>query len=162
MMDGNSCSWAEKGFFFSMDLMIACLMLSLFLLVLLSTARVYSNSAAGHVRETEKEFLGAAISESLVKNRNEADPNIGAAYFNSDKKRVEQNVLDEQLMRKTHEAVLGQYALRAIYEKNGYGKSFFFQSSGDGCLSFERFALLKSPGRINLDKIVIGVVVCDN
>jgi len=148
----------HKGLIFSLDVVIAAMILLLSLSLLFFSLDAFAWENIRQARQTEHELFALALSEIIVKNRNEETPWNGAAYFDDAKKRVEQNVLDPNLLRKIETQKAGKYFLSAVYKRTALGKEYYFEEETENCLVVERFVVMK--GLIE-EKAVLGVVVCE-
>ena len=93
--------------------------------------------------------------DSLVKIRDTNNPLFGAAYYNSEKKRVEENVLDLELLGKADAS--GFPEIRRLYVRHGGKEEVFVEKPlGSRCVGIERFVFLKQLE----EKALAGVVVC--
>ena len=147
----------EKGMLFSLDAAIACMIMLTALLITIAWLGGAAGREIARAEEFEREHFAAALAEAIVKNRDEADPSRGAAYFSAEKNRVEANVLDEALLRKISGRKFGKYSLVAAYERGGGEKKYYFGDGARGCIVVERFAVIKGATE---RKAILGVEVC--
>ena len=147
----------ESGIIFTLDGALASSIILLSLFVTFVEFAQHAQTGYEQATEAEKELFAYSISESLVKNRDAANPFRGAAYFSSEKRRVEVNVLDETLLGEIRPENFGKYSIGALYERNAQDKKYYFSSESKNCIAVERFAIIKG---IAERKAVIGVVVC--
>tara|TARA_Y100000310_G_C20702563_1_gene831299 strand:- start:10135 stop:10587 length:453 start_codon:yes stop_codon:yes gene_type:complete len=148
----------EKGLIFSIDAVIAASILLLSLTLIFISFNYFAQNQIQNTKESNKELFALTLSESIVKNRNEKEPWKGAAYFNSEKQRVEQNVIDASLLKKIPETDFGDYWLSGIYERNTQGVKYFFNKQKNNCLVVERFVVMKD---FLEQKTILGLVICE-
>ena len=158
MSSWKSRSITDRGFMFSLDAVIASMLLLFAFYTLIISVSSFAGQGSAQEEYVEKEMLALAVSEAIVKNRNMENPSTGAAYFNSEKMRVEQNVIDPALVSKATPMEFGKYELSAIYERNRAGKKYFFEQERENCIVMERFVLMKE---LLERKTIIGVEVCE-
>ncbi|HLC92173.1 MAG TPA: hypothetical protein VJH23_00535 [archaeon] len=147
----------SRGIIFTLDSFVACAILLFSLFLIFAQTGAHAHAAAEQAQNSEKEFFAAALSEAIVKNRDDANPFRGSAYYNEEKKRVEANVLDEALLLQVSRQDFGKYSLEALYERDADGTRYFFNSAAGECIAVERFVVMK---RVIESKTIIGVVVC--
>ncbi|MFH1391721.1 MAG: hypothetical protein ABIH20_05405 [Candidatus Diapherotrites archaeon] len=143
---------------FSIDTIFAAAILLLSLTLIFISFNSFAQNQIQNTKENEKELFALTLSESIVKNRNEKEPWKGAAYFNPEKQRVEQNVIDAVLLRKISETDFGDYLLSGIYERNKHETKYFFNKQKNNCLVVERLVIVKG---ILDQKTILGFVVCE-
>ncbi len=146
-----------RGIIFSSDALLASLAVLFSLYFLFAAISPFYAENSYGLREAEKYFFASALAESIVKNHNELNPELGAAYYNQGKKRPEANLLNPALLAKIHPVVFGKFTLSGLYARSLSGKGYFFNGQSGSCISVERFVLL-GPA----EKAVLGVVVCEN
>ncbi|GEM_PF-6877684 len=152
-----------RGFFFSIDCVLAAAALLLMLAVLLLRAESFASLQKEGLRGAEKEMFASALSEAIVKNRNAQSPLLGAAYYDAQKRRVLANVIDPGLLGKIRGSSFGRYLLAGIYTRDYSGTKYIFGVQGRsalarGCIAVERFVLVHGVVR---EKAALGVVVCE-
>ncbi|MCR4335703.1 MAG: hypothetical protein NUV57_04150 [archaeon] len=143
---------------FSLDAMIATAILLLSLMLIFLSFNSFAQNQIQNTKESDKELFALALSEAIVKNRNEKEPWKGAIYFDSEKQRTEQNVIDAVLLSKISETDFGDYLLSGIYERSSNEIQYFFNKQKNNCLVVERFVVVKE---ILERKTILGVVVCE-
>lgn len=148
----------SKGFVFSLDSLIASMVLLMSLSLLFFSFNAFALQNLEQSKQIEKELLGLALSEAIVKNRNSELPSHGAAYFNFEKKRVEANVIDPGLLKRIKYEEFGKYILAGLYLRDSHTKKYYFNESNGKCLAIERFVVLKE---LIPRKTILGVVVCE-
>ena len=148
----------RRGFFFSADAMIACFSLLVCVAFFFSFVSGEYLSASDAVVADEKLMFASSLSEAIVKNRNPIFPENGSAFFDSAKKRTLPNVLDEGLLKKIPPVFFGEYFFAGMYERTDSAVLYYFREPGNGCVSFERFVIIRG---LYERKAVFGVVVCD-
>ena len=148
-----------KGFVISFDAMISSLILITIVILLFSVFSSNVSNAKDRLNENEKELFLFSLSEAIIKNRNTEQPIIGSAYYNSEKQRVESNVLDEELLKKIIPQQFGKFYLSEVYTRTTTEKNVFFSTKKNNCLVQERFIILKN---ITEQKAILGVILCEN
>ncbi len=135
-------------------------MLMLMFSITFTAAESAVASARLEATMVDRLLLASAVSEALVKNRNEVEPLLGAAYYNNEKKRVEPNLLDAALLERVGARDVGGRVVVGLYTRTRHepGKKYFFRMSGNVCLSMERFVVVR--GVVD-EKVVLGVEVCE-
>jgi len=152
----------NKGIYFGIDFSISVILIFLCTILIL----VHFNQTLSDVmiKQQEMELVGKGmfLVDSLIKNSDPAFPLLGAAFYNNPKKRVEQNVLDLELLRKisVNDEISGIF-IKSIYIqfKNKSTEKIFDKQVNKNCLGFERFVLLKENLIEKKGKIVVEV--CD-
>lgn len=145
----------NKGIVFALDLAVSFLLMSATLLLLVSALDARMQKTSGQSRQLYLEQKAISIADSLVKNSDSSNPVFGAAYYNAEKKRVEENVLDLELLKKADAGSLQE--IRRIYLKyDGMEEVFAEKELGKNCAAVERFVLLKQQNK----KALAGIVVC--
>ncbi len=147
----------SRGIIFGLDGSIACIILLFSLFIIFSQVGAETENGIAQAKDAEKSLFAASLSEVIVKNRSEDTPWRGSAYYNTVKKRVEVNVLDISLLERIGPERIGKYELSALYERDAKGQNYYFQKKSAGCISVERFVILK--GFLE-KKAVLGFVVC--
>ncbi len=148
-----------RGHLLSLDAALAAAILALMLSILLFQAQSHAQGQEAMARRAEKIFLAASVSEALVKNRNAQNPSLGSAYYNAEKRRVEANVIDPQLLGRAGRLGLGNYFLAGIYKRDGGENSYFFREGGKNCAVAERFVAFAGPVRT---KAIVGAEICEH
>ena len=148
-----------KGFVISFDAMISGLILLTIVMLLFSVISSNAIIAKNKLNENEKELFLFSLSEAIIKNRNTKQPSIGSVYYNSEKQRVESNVVDLKLLKKITPKKFGKFYFSELYTKTTTEKNVFFKDEKNNCLVQERFIILKN---ITEQKTILGVVLCEN
>ncbi|MBI2598450.1 MAG: hypothetical protein HYW50_04610 [Candidatus Diapherotrites archaeon] len=121
-----------------------------------ATARIFAQ------HKQEELFAGAIfLADSAVKNRDENFPVLGSAYYNSETKRVEQNVIDLELLKKIDQnSGIGGLSLKSVFVEFLGGKKeiVFEKKTGKNCIGIERFVFAKNHFKERKAKIFF--VVC--
>ena len=143
---------------FSFDAMIASMILLSTLFLLLFSLNAFVEQELQNEKEIEKELFGLALSETIIKNRNENNPINGAAFFNIEKKRVETNIIDISLLEKIQPKDFGKFSLSSLYERIENGKKYYFENNNENCIVIERFVIING---IIPRKTILGVVICE-
>lgn len=94
------------------------------------------------------------FADSLIKNSNEKEPEKGIAFYNEEKKRVEENVIDLSLMEKIEEKNFPE-KLKEI--RIDFGEEIKFGEKKGNCFEVRRFVLIQQTGK----KGIIYVTACD-
>jgi len=147
----------NKGIIFSIDVLFASLIFLMMLLLLVNS--VSSNFSAENFSGEEKIIFASALSESIVKSRDENAPWRGCAYYDLSKKRVLANVIDLSLLGNMAPEKVGDFQLFGLYRKQGNSKSFFFGSEKENCVIIERLVFFRG---VIEEKGILGVVVCES
>ncbi len=81
------------------------------------------------------------FADSLVKNSNSEEPEKGIAFYNPEKKRVEENVIDQSLLKKIEEKNFPEYLkeIRLEFE----GEKIIAGEKKGNCFEARRFVLVK-------------------
>src|SRR3990167_4868435 len=147
-----------RGFILSSDALIASLILLSTLLVVANFISILTLSEKAKYENFEKVAFASSLSSAIIKTRNETNPSTGAAYYNEEKRRVESNVVDEELLSKIVPQSFGRYGLFGIYERSQDSRREIFFQSAKECIFVERFVIIR--GTIKR-KAVLGVIVCE-
>jgi hypothetical protein len=154
---------SEKGALFSIDLMVAVVIMVSMLLLMLTAV----NGEAERINfEREKNSLqrkAISLAELIVKVPFEEGAESGAVIILEGKKRAEQNtVAYSNLVRIDFAGMnLGKSFVKEAYLKRADGKKeiiFLQERESKNCFAMERFVIEKN---IFEQKAVFGVVVCD-
>ncbi|MFH1663680.1 MAG: hypothetical protein ABH986_02640 [archaeon] len=94
------------------------------------------------------------FADSLVKNSNTEEPEKGIAFYSSEKKRVEENVIDFDLAEKIKEESFPELLKEIRIESSGQ-KIVFGKKTGN-CFEARRFVLIMQTGK----KGVVFVSAC--
>lgn len=102
---------------------------------------------------------GLMMMDSLAKNRDAKKPQYGSAVFDEEKRRVQSNELDKQLLQAIPAAQLDENAgvfFQAIELRfaDGTRETVFETEKKGNCLAVERFVLIEGK------KVVVAGVVC--
>ncbi|PIN85437.1 MAG: hypothetical protein COV47_02200 [Candidatus Diapherotrites archaeon CG11_big_fil_rev_8_21_14_0_20_37_9] len=147
----------EKGTLFSVDFLLAIILL------LISISAVFNSYAASSARESkaiknmEKDLFALAISDAIIKNRNELNPEKGAAFFDVEKNRIQANIIDSDLLLKIKPTSFSKMKLSAIYLKKGKEKEFIFNETEGNCTYIERAIIIHGE----LKSSTIGLAICN-
>jgi hypothetical protein len=158
MDKGSPCELAEKGFVFSADLAVAAIAM----LLLLGIALLHFDSAKENALSAGERFSlqrkTLFLADSLVKNRNTGQPNLGAAAFDPAKHRVLSNELDTGLLRKAGENAQGGSGIKEIslVQFGGKEREIFYsqESLQQDCMAVDRIVI--AGGK----KSIVRVTAC--
>ncbi len=146
-----------RGIIFSADALIASVMILLMLFTAASAIEARAGSAAVRGENVKLVAFAESVAEALVKNRNVANPMLGAAAYDAAKARVQGNAIDETLLLAAKPIGFNGYSISGLYERGSGGGKKYFGAIKDGCAVVERFVIIKGvPER----KALLGVVVC--
>lgn len=139
-----------------MDLL--CSFLGICLIALVSLQCIH-NSAEANAKQLRDFELGKntiMVLDAIVKNRNEENPALGAAVFNAEKHRVEENKIDIALLRQANPLVTKNVLLKRIelHFKDGESKTILETANGENCLAASRMVLVEGK------KALLEGVVC--
>ena len=152
----------DRGIIFSIDLAVSVIVMALMVYLILVQASNVALQSASIEREFELQRKGLFILDSLIKNSDENNPSLGAAHYNPELMRVEQNVLDYALLGKIREnkELLDGLNVLELYLlfKDGSKELLFKGNAGKNCTGFERFAVVKAATE---RKAKIVLVICD-
>jgi len=152
----------ERGIIFSMDLLIAFLIMCMMMHLALASLSMAVGQASENVRDFSIERKGIYLIDSLVKNHDSNNSVLGSAYFDSGKKRVETGIIDYSMLKNARPEELdmgdGHYVQGLFIGYVGGRKEEIYTSErGRNCIVFERFVLLR---KLLMEKAKICVVVC--
>ncbi len=146
----------EQGLLFSMDLL--CTFFGICLIALVSMQCIHNSIEANaeQLRGFELEKNTIMLLDIMVKNRNEQNPALGAAVFNAEKHRVEENKIDTALLKQANPLVAKNVLLKKIslQFKDGEKKTILETASGKNCLAITRMVLVEGK------KALLEGVVC--
>lgn len=146
----------EKGAIFSIDTLIG---FTLTLLILLSFVQLTTNvfmQQKQNIKQFYLEEKTIMIADSLIKNRNEKNPLLGACIIDNDKKRVKSNEIEEELLLQAKKFELKEFFVKELtWEKNKTTKIILLNNkNSNNCILVKRFAL------INNEKAIITIQGC--
>ena len=147
-----------RGFVFSLDALGAFLILLAMVFLMLGAL---DNAVAAKAEENRNFSLkknALFLADSLVKNRDENNPLLGAAVFDAGKKRVLSNELDFGLLKEIGGIDANGFFVKTVsLEWKDANRETIFSSGkpGANCVSAERFVLA------NNRKAKLTVRVCD-
>ena len=156
---------AEKGLAFAADFLTATMLLFLCTLAIYAHINGSIEKISSDYKKIKLAENGIFLMDSLVKNNDQNNPLMGSAYFNSRLKRVEQNVVDEGLLKKISEKseqrqFAGFFVKSVSFQQKGQEPQKIFETPQNGaCIGIERFAILK--GDFSKEKVKITAVVCN-
>ena len=149
-----------KGTALGIDMLIAASMIFLCLTITIKLFDTHAGNTTQNLKSLEKEIFASTLSEATVKTRSDENPAIGAAFRSNEKKRIEANVIDEKLLQEIRTQQFGNFRITEVYEKKNTGeKTFYLKETGIGCITSERFVVIKG---ILSRKGIIGVTVCES
>jgi len=137
------------------DAMIAFLavMLMIFLMINSLNQEITKNTETKELIYLKSKALFFA--DSLVKNSNEKEPEKGIAFYNKDKKRVEENIIDLDLIEKIKKENFPEPLKEIRLEFSG--EQIIIGEKKGNCFEAKRFVLIEKTG----EKGVIFVSACD-
>jgi len=100
-------------------------------------------ASAAQLQNFELEKNTIMLLDAMAKNRNEENPALGAAVYNAEKRRVEENNIDIALLKQANPLVSGGIILKKIslHYKNGETKTILETTGGENCLAAGRVVL---------------------
>lgn len=142
----------EKGFIFSMDLIIACIII--LFSILWFVIFINNNLTLTINFETEK-YLEAKtifIVDSFIKNFNEENTLLGSCKFDESKKRILSNELNSNYFSNIKKIDINNFFIKKIETKNNFDSKiiYFEEQNSKNCISIKRFILLD-----NIKNIII-------
>ncbi|MBU2476182.1 hypothetical protein KKG83_01795 [Candidatus Micrarchaeota archaeon] len=146
-------SITSKGFF-GTDLGIAFFVILLMFFLMVSAL---SNEVNKNIETKELVYLKTKAlfyADSLVKNSNEKEPEKGIAFYDEEKKRIEENVVDLGLVEKIEEKKFPEY-LKEIRIEFGEQKIIKGKKTGK-CFEARRLVLIQETK----EKGVVFVSAC--
>ena len=144
----------SKAFLFSLDLMIAFLLLTVILFASLAHSFFLVNNALHASASVALEQKAIALADSLVKNRNVENPLLGSAVLDPARHRVLSNVMDASLLARLEPQALGGVRVSQAYVRDSLSFRVLFSEDASGaCVTVERVILLEGVK-------ALGLVVC--
>lgn len=137
-----------NGFAFSFDLFISFLIICFMVYIILLNFDLMIESNRDAERDWLLQSKGIYLLDSLVKNSDENNSILGSAYYNSEKRRVEPNVIDYKLLKNANPETifLGEnidVRELSLGYKSGNREIIYSKNLGGECISLERFVLIK-------------------
>ena len=133
----------NKGLIFSMDAMVAFVIVLFMLLVFALTINAEGNNLTqnvGHFFLEEKVML---VADALVKNYNEENGLLGACILDLEKKRVLSNEIDSANFLHLNPVVQDNFFVRSVgYETAFKKEKWLIENKSGNCLVVRRFALI--------------------
>ena len=135
----------SRGFLFSMDTAIACIIALGMLLIIISAGAQSINAEI----KSEKEFALwkniVFVSDSIVKNNIPGQSMFGSAVFDSEKHRVKSNEIDPALLGDVSGFSNPEFKLKKIKLVFEEHEETFFETqvSSKNCLVIERLVLVQ-------------------
>lgn len=114
-----------------------------------------TNEAKNRLTFLELEKNAVMVADSLVKNHSPSEPFLGVARKDTEKKRVQSNQLDSQLLSSfsnSNDSVVFVQKLELIFENSR--QTIFEENHGTNCLSVERLVQVQNQ------KILVHVTIC--
>jgi len=139
-----------------MDLLCSFIAICLISLVSIQFLSSSIEAQLKQLKDFELEKNAVMLIDTMVKNRNEENPALGAAVFNGEKLRVEENNIDLELLKRLNPIVSQSVFVKKIelLFKDGARKTIIENSLGENCLGVERFVLVEEK------KALLRCVVC--
>ncbi len=152
----NIGHFTQKGQIFGIDAMISFTIMLFCLLTFAITLANQTQNTLNNLQDFELEEKTIAITDSLVKNRDENNPLFGSCAVDYEKKRVLTSVIDIELLRKAQTVDFeGIFAKQITIKKNDYVENIFLETrDSNQCISVKRFALIENK------KSILEVVIC--
>jgi hypothetical protein len=133
----------SKGLIFSMDALVAFIIVLSMLLIFVLTINNNGNNLTqnvGHFFLEEKVML---IADSLVKNHNEENNLLGSATIDLEKKRVKSNELNLANFNNLKSIKQDDFFIKSVSYKTNFKKEKWIIENKIGeCLIVKRFALI--------------------
>ncbi len=142
----------EAGFVFSFDLAIAFLAVLLMLSLMLAHFGFEKELALNSFEEISLQRKAVFLIDSMVKNRNERQPLLGAAVLDREKGRVLSNELDLSLLGQASGFRRESFFVSSV---SVAGKNFLFEGAGENCMGLDRLVLVQG----SFEKLL--VVACE-
>ena len=155
----------SKGIAFAADFLTATMLLFCCTLVIFAHINNSLEKISTDYKKMRLAENGVFLMDSLVKNNDENNPLMGSAYFNGRLKRVEQNVVDIGLLKKTggkseQQQFNGFFVKSISFQPKGKDPQIIFEKMQHStCIGIERFAILKDG--FSQEKGKITAVVCN-
>ncbi|MFH0955393.1 MAG: hypothetical protein V1777_04790 [Candidatus Micrarchaeota archaeon] len=142
-----------------MDLIFAFLGFLLLFFLILSFFHSQVEQSIRRFDSQELQANAVFLADSLLKNRDETNPQYGSAVFSASLHRSKTNEIDLELLRQipaAQESENSPVFFKKIELKNADGstETIFDNSRGQNCLWIERFVL------VNRQKTVLRGLVC--
>jgi len=142
----------EAGFVFSFDLAIAFLTVLLMLSLMLAHFGFEKERALDSFEEISLQRKAVLLIDSMVKNRSEGQPLLGAAAFDREKGRVLSNEIDLALLGKARGLRRESFFVSSV---SVAGQSLLFEKPLENCASLDRLVLVQG----SFERLV--VVACE-
>jgi len=153
----------NNGILFSTDLIVAFIAVSTIALMIVFVYSGYFGAVSDNVKAFSRDREAIFFMDYLVKTSSNELPAIGAAFFDTEKKRVVGNLLDKEAL-KDYTKEIGQlelehWVVKGIFlEYENGNKDWIFGGREEGCVIYERFVLMN--GAV-MEKAKIGAVFCE-
>jgi hypothetical protein len=146
----------QKGQIFGIDAMISFAIMLFCVLIFVITLANQSQNTLNNLLDFELEEKAALISDSLVKNRDENNSLFGACLIDYDKKRVLENTIEKELLRKAKTAEFeGIFAKQITVTQNKKTEIIILDKRNSAqCISIKRFVL------IDMQKAILEAMIC--
>jgi len=147
----------QKGFVFSMDFMLAFVVLLLMAYFCLLVIEEKVSKRAVFLKNTELESSAVFLADSMVKNFDENNSFYGIAFFDSEKHRAKSNEISSKRIVFPDENFSDFFVREISITFKAGGSKILFDGnfSAKNCFSVERFVLFDSK------KSKLGVLVCE-
>lgn len=143
----------NNGFVFSMDLMLAGMIAFAGILFILYFSSHSVNDSMNAFNESSLEKQGIYLADLMVKT----SQGNGVAFFDEEKKRVEENLVVEEKLE-GFGFKKGKYFVKSIrLMKENSPKEIALSDEEGKCIFIKRFVLLKE----SMQKAVLGVEFCE-
>jgi len=153
----------NDGFVFTSDLMLAFVVVCTTLFIIVWMAGSHATGLADKISDFSEQRERVFFMDYLVKTHGNEMPAIGAAFFDSGKRRVMENVIDTGFLAEatagTDAIVLQHSVVNGIFSQfPGEERLFFFGSEQEGCMILERFVVFSGMSQ---RKGKVGAVFCE-
>lgn len=118
-----------------------------------------NNAVSENTRQLEQfelEKNAVMLLDTMVKNHNEENPALGAAFYNEEKHRVEENKIDIDYLKQANPIVTKSIFVNSIELQffDGTSEAVIYSGIGTNCLGIERPVIAREK------KALLKGVVC--
>lgn len=147
-----------KGFAFSMDVLLASLLIFVMLFLITHSFNARNAHSLGNIENFSLQKNALFLLDSMLKNRNAENALIGAALFDAEKHRVKSNEIDYEKLKSAAQIESDEFFVHDILLEwyNGMEERIF-SDSGEAvnCIGVERVALVEGK------KALVRLVLCE-
>ncbi len=150
-------SITDKGFVFSVDLVLTAIMIFLMLFLITASFSAKSSQTVAGMKRFQLEKNAVFIVDSLVKNSVET-PLLGAALFDGEKHRVKSNELEHNQLKRAVPVGPGEFFVQrlSIKWKNGEKETIIWAEQGEkNCIALDRIALIGD------ESVLVELALCE-